>query len=325
MKADEPVALGFDIGGSRTKLGLVARDGQMLAYREIPTASQTQPVDDFIASLFREIHALLELGQGAVIGVGATFLGWIDEARTGPFLCLNAPGLHGLNLRALLEDEFHLPVALYDDASAHAWAEYTYGRGRGVRRFMSVALGTGVGVAVIINGESLKFTGGCVGDAGHIILRPGGLACSSGCRGCGEALIGVSGIEQHALGKYGIQKNARQIITEAREGTDPLAIDIMKDIGVYIGELLASLSHIFLPERIALTGGTSRAGPVLLQAARERFEELNGPYHRTFAAMSDGYYSGVEIVLGELQGETGVIGSVVELFQEYNGSAGTAG
>jgi predicted NBD/HSP70 family sugar kinase len=89
----------------------------------------------------------------------------------------------------------------------------------------------------------------------------------------------------------------------------------MSQIGVYVGELLASLSHLFLPERIALVGGTARAGAVLLEAARGRFEELVGDYHRLFASCSGGYYNGVEIVLGSLEGETGVIGSVVDLFR----------
>jgi glucokinase len=314
-KFEGPLAVGFDIGGSKTKIGLVNQQGQILAYKDFPTDVERQSADVFIGKLFQEIHQYLEMVNGSIIGIGATFLGWIDEARTGPFMCSNAPALHRLNLKKLLENEFHLPVVLNDDATAHALAEYNYGSGRGVRRFMSMAMGTGLGVAMMINGESLKFTAGCVGDAGHMILRPGGPACSTGCKGCGEALIGVAGIERLALEKYGVSKSAREIIAGARTGNDPAASEIMQEIGLYTGELLASISHIFLPDRIALTGGTSTAGQVLLDPAKARFEELVGDYHRTFSKMSEGYYSGVEIVLGELQGETGVIGSVVELFK----------
>jgi glucokinase len=315
---DEQLALGFDIGGTKTKLGLVNRKGKILAYQEIPTSINSSSIDSFMSSLFDEIHHLLELANYKVIGIGATFLGWIDEARTGPFLCLNAPALHGVNLRKRLNNEFRLPIVLNDDATAHALAEFTFGSGRGVRRFMTIAMGTGLGVAVIIDGHSLKFTGGCVGDAGHIILRPGGRTCSSGCKGCAEALIGVSGIEHHAFEKYGYKKHARELITGARDGTDTIAISVIEDIGVLTGELLASLSHIFLPERIALIGGTSRAGTFLLEAAKNRFEYLVGDYHRTFSQLSNGYYSGVEIVLGELRGETGVIGSVIDLFEIHD-------
>jgi glucokinase len=271
-------------------------------------------LDKFLEKFLGLLHVMQAQAGGPLRGIGGTFLGWIDDARTGPFMCSNAPALHGLNLKKLLESEFGLQVVLNDDATAHALAEYNLGSGRGVRRFMSMAMGTGLGIAMIINGESLRFTAGCIGDAGHIILRPGGPTCSTGCKGCGEALIGVAGIERLALEKYGIPKLAREIITGAREGNDPVASKIMKEIGFYSGELLASISHIFLPDRIVLTGGTSTAGQVLLDATKMRFEELVGDYHRTFSHMSEGYYSGVEIVLGSLRGETGVIGAVVDLF-----------
>jgi glucokinase len=311
---DGPIALGFDIGGSKTKIGLVNQKGEILSYTDFPSNLIGRSIDDFTVELLGEIHKCLDMVDGNVIGIGATFLGWINEARTGPFLCLNAPMLHGLNLKNLLETEFHLPVVVNDDANAHLLAEYTYGSGRGIRRFMTIAMGTGLGIAMLINGKPLTFTAGCIGDAGHIILRPGGLTCSSGCKGCGEALIGVAGIEQMAFEKYHHRKPAYEIIKGAREGDDPLAVEIIKEIGLLTGELLASVSHIFLPDRIALTGGTATAGNTLLTATKERFEELVGDYHRTFSKLSDGYYSGSEIVLGKLKGETGVIGAVVELF-----------
>jgi glucokinase len=314
MNSNIPVAVGFDIGGSKTKIGLVTGQGEIIACTAIPTSLAEQSIDVFLSELIREIHHHLDLVNGNVIGIGATFLGWIDDDRTGPFLCQNVRALHGLNLRGLLENEFHLPVALIDDANAHALAEYTYGNGQGVRRFMNVAVGTGIGIGVMINGKALNFTSGCIGDAGHMILRPGGPACSAGCKGCSEALIGVAGIERLGLQGYGVKKSAYEIIERSREGTDPIAVSIMQEIGLYIGEMLASISHIFLPDRIVLTGGTAKAGPVLLEAARERFDDLVGDYHRIYAELSGGYYHGVEIVLGMLQGETGVIGAVVELF-----------
>jgi predicted NBD/HSP70 family sugar kinase len=98
----------------------------------------------------------------------------------------------------------------------------------------------------------------------------------------------------------------------------------MRQIGCYVGQALASLSVIYLPEVIALTGGTAEAGDALLEACRGRFEELVGDYHRSFASMEPGYHSGVKIVLSEMRGETGVIGAAVELLQPYL-AAGTGG
>jgi glucokinase len=316
IAVDEPVALGFDIGGSMTKLGIISRSGAILAIDKTPTDVEEVGLAIFLQKFFFSMQRLLERVDGKVCGIGGAFLGWIDEERTGPFLCFNAPQLHGVNLRKMIEDRFNLPVRLIDDTNAHALAEYTYGCGRGRRRFMNLAMGTGLSAGVIIHGEALQFTGGCAGDTGHVILRPGGPVCSAGCKGCAEALIGVEGIERVALAKYGRPKSARQVIELARKGQDPVALEVIAEIGGYTGELLASLSHIFLPERISLSGGTATAGGALLSAVRDRFETLNGDYHRAYSRLSNGYYQGVDIVLSELKGETGLIGSVAHFFAQ---------
>ena len=316
---DESLALGFDLGGSHTKLGLITRSGQVLAFDQLPTDVESIGLERFLSSFLGRLQAMLARAHGQVVGIGGSLLGWTDEERSGPFLCFNAPSLHGLKLRQLLEQEFNLPVRLIDDTNAHALAEYTFGSGRGYRRFMNLAMGTGLSAGMIIAGKPLTFTGGCIGDTGHVLLRPGGPACSAGCLGCGEALIGVQGIERLALERFGAPQTARQVIELARQGSDPRAVGVIQEIGGYVGELLASLSHIFLPERISLSGGTSNAGEVLLQAARQRFEFLNGDYHRAYAGASAGYYRGVNIVLGELKDQTGLIGSVVDLFNNVIG------
>jgi glucokinase len=311
----KPVALGFDIGGSITKIALVNQRGEVSAVQKFPTDLKTGSPDAFIAKLISKIRSILENRSPQVIGIGGSFLGWINNDRTGPIYTLNAPTLHGLNLKKLIENEFELPVILHDDVTAHTLAEFAYGSGRGVRRFMCLAMGTGLGAGVIIDGQPLQFTGGCSGDTGHIILRPGGPSCTSGCKGCGEALIGITGIERLGRQVYKTHTPAHEIIRKAALKSDPLAIRVMSEIGLYTGELLASLSAIFLPSRIALTGGTARAGEVLVKAARDRFEDIAGEYHRTFSRLSNGEHPGVEIVTGELQGETGAIGAVVDFFQ----------
>jgi glucokinase len=316
IKRKEPIALGFDIGGSTTKVGLVSQSGKLLAIEKTPTDVEITGLDKFLEKFLALLQAMLAQAGRPVLGIGGTFLGWIDEARSGPYLCINAPTLHGLNLSRILEQHFRLPVQLIDDSNAHALAEYSFGAGQGCRRFMNLAMGTGLSAAVILYGQPLQFTCGCAGDTGHVILRPGGPSCSAGCKGCAEALIGVAGIERLALEKYGASVSARQVIELARAGSDPLATAVMAEIGGYVGELLASLSHIFLPERISLSGGTANAGETLLKAVQERFEYLVGDYHRLYASRAGGYYDGVEIVLGKLKEETGLIGATVGLFRE---------
>jgi glucokinase len=311
--ASGPLALGIDVGGTSTKVGLVDAAGQVSAFERIPTDVGTEPPDPFLARLNDCVRRVLAGAPAGVVGIGLSVHGWTDDARRGPILCVNTPSLHGVDMKGLLGKTFGLPVVVNNDLTAHVLAEYAYGVGAGARRFLCLALGTGLGAGVVVGGEPLRYVGGCAGDTGHVILEPGGPACSTGCLGCAEALCGVDGIERLAREVYGKSVSAHDVIAGARGGGDPKARRVMEQIGRWVGQLLASLSVIYLPDRMALTGGTAEAGPVLLEAARARWDELVGEFHRTYVRMGD-YYEGTEIVLGRTRGETGVVGAVVELF-----------
>ena len=311
-----PLALGVDVGGTSTKAGLVDKNGTVFAFRRFETQGHGDSAEPFMADLRECVSGLLDEAPVDVAGIGLSVHGWTDDDRKGPILCLNTPALHGVDVKTPLGEEFHLPVVVNNDLTAHVLAEYAFGVGKGSARFLCLALGTGLGAGVVVNGEPLRYVGGCAGDTGHVILEPGGPACSTGCRGCAEALIGVEGIERLAEKAYGRPTSARDVITAAREGNDEKAVAVMRQIGRYVGETLASLSVIYLPDRMAITGGTAEAGPVLLEAAQARWEELVGDYHRTFAGMPGDYYNGTEIVFGRTRGETGVIGAVVELLTD---------
>ncbi len=303
--------LGIDIGGTNTKVGVVDPHGDLLAFQKMPTeAFGTDP-----APYLARLAALIEQVRAGHTfdGIGVSMHGMLDDAGNGPSLCNNTPSLRGLNMRGWLESRYHLPVIVNNDLTAHALAEYYFGSGRQAKRFMCLALGTGLGAGVIINGKPLKFLGGRAGDTGRIIIDPDGPPDVYGARGSAEALCGVAGIERLAEQRYRRQVAAHDVIAAARDLTDPTAVQIMQQIGEYIGQLLASLCMIFLPDKVALTGGTAEAGAVLLEAVRVRFEAIAGEYHRTFARLMPDEYAGVAIVLGERKGETGVLGAVVEL------------
>ncbi len=311
------------MGGTSTKVGLVDVAGQVSAFERIPTDVGTEPPDPFLARLTDCVRRVLAGAPAGVVGIGLSVHGWTDDARRGPILCVNTPSLHGVDMKGLLSKAFGLPVVVNNDLTAHVMAEYAYGVGQGARRFLCLALGTGLGAGVVVNGEPLRYVGGCAGDTGHLILEPGGPACSTGCRGCAEALCGVDGIERLAREVYGKAVSAHDVISAAREGKDERALAVMGRIGRWVGQLLASLSVIYLPDRMALTGGTAEAGPVLLEAARARWDELVGDFHRTYVRMGD-YYDGTEIVLGRTRGETGVVGAVGELLVTARPAAETA-
>jgi glucokinase len=311
--ATDPLVLGIDIGGTSTKLGLVSATGEVSAFRRFPTEADGESPDAFLQNLISNVQEMLEDAGSQVNGIGLSVHGYTDEARRGSILCLNTPALHGVDLKTPLEKHFSRPVVVNNDLTAHALAEYTFGSGRGARRFLCLAIGTGLGAGVVVDGEPLRYLGGCAGDTGHVILEPGGPSCSSGCHGCAEALCGVAGIERLAFQAYGRPVPAQEVIAATSRGDDPRAASVMTRVGRYLGQTLASLSAIYLPDRIALTGGTAEAGLTLLDAVCERFEELAGDYHRTFIRLGGEYYAGVEIVLGKTRGETGIVGAAVEL------------
>lgn len=306
-------ALGIDIGGTHTKLGCVHPSGQITAFQRIPTAAQGTDPGPFMARLFAAIDSILASIDGQPAGIGVSMHGELDSERRGPIIAGNTPALRNFDMRGALEKRYGLRVDVYNDLTAHSLGEYYFGTGKQVERFMCMAVGTGLGAGVIVNGKPLIIDGGNSGNTGLIILDPAGPVDNNGIRGSAEALCGVRGIERLALAYYGSPKPAHEVITAARDGTDPTAIAIIQQIGGYLGQALASLSVIFYPHRIALTGGTAAAGPVLLDACRKSFDTLVGPFFRDIAANTGGHFREVEIVLGEQGSETALLGAVIEL------------
>ncbi|MBI1879694.1 MAG: ROK family protein, partial [Chloroflexi bacterium] len=304
--------IGIDIGGTDTKLGLVDSYGAIRQFQRFPSDTSGDP-QPFLREMVERIGQLCDLGRDQVCGIGLSVHGYVDAERRGPIVAPNTSGLCGLDLRGLLEGAFALPVVVNADLTAHVLAEYHYGSGRGSHRFLCLAVGTGLGAGVVVNGEALRYLGGCAGDTGHVIIQPDGPRCSMGCRGCAEALCGVSGIERLARERLGRDVPAHEIITGARAG-EPLCVTIIEQIGAWLGQTLATLCSIYLPDRVALSGGVSEAGPALLAACERRFHELVGDYHKQAVALSGQFYTGVTFVLAEMRGQTGLVGAVAELF-----------
>ena len=313
MSSSEQMALGIDIGGTNTKLGLVDDSGIVTSFSSFPTQAKGTDPTPFLENLGRYVSQVIASMEAELIGIGVCAHGYIDDERRGPIICEGTPAIRGFDLRAWLEENFGLPVLISNDLASHAMAEYSFGVGRGTRRFMAMAVGTGIGAGVAVDGKPLRFVGGTTGDTGRVILKPGEPECIYGVSGSAESLCGTAFIERRAESQYGKRIPAHEIICAARDGSDPIAVGIIQQVGEHIGWTLASLCSIFLPEKVALTGGTTQAGTVLLEACRSKFEEMVGDYHRKLVKLSGDYYQGVEIELGEYCGESGVVGAVVEL------------
>lgn len=317
MNADAPLILGIDIGGTSTKLGLVQPDGVVRSSGKFPTDAMGSSPDAFISRLFKATDELVVTAGEGLLGVGISAHGEIDRERRRPIIAGNTPALRNVDVRGAVERRYHLPVVMNNDLTAHALGEYYFGCGHGIERFMCMAIGTGLGAAMIVDGKPLIIDGGNSGNTGLIILEPTATRDANGIRGSAEGLCGVPGIERLARERYGYPVRAYDVIAAARDGGDSIAYEVMQQVGAWLGQTLASLSVIFYPQRVALTGGTASAGAVLLEACRQQFDNLVGGFFRDLAENTGGHFKDVEIVLGEGGNETGVIGAAVELFQQH--------
>ncbi len=310
--------LGIDIGGTSTKMGLVRPTGDIGGLRKMPTAAHGDGPQPYLNRLDALIDDVLADDGADVDGIGVSMHGELNTDGNGTVLGLNTPALIGFDMRGHLSERYGLPVHISNDAMAHALGEYYFGSGRGVERFMCMAVGTGLIASVMIDGKPLLIDGGNSGNTGMIILDPDAPVGATGIPGAAEDLCGVAGIERLARERYGRAVPAHDVIAAARAGHDPVATAIMTQIGAWLGQTLASLSMIFYPHRIALTGGTTTAGDVLLNACGARYDALVGNFFRHVATLPGSHYRPAEIVLGEGGAESGILGATAGLLGLYD-------
>ncbi len=311
-------AVGVDIGGTATKIALVDAEGNISNFSSIKTVDILNKRDKYLEDLYSNIYQVIANTGSNCVGIGVSMLGLQMEDGSGTLYSSNAPGFKRFNIRSALQKKINMPVTVTNDLTAHALAEYYFGIGKTYKRFLSVAMGTGVGCTMILNGEPVILFGGTSGDCGRIIIDPNAeISCGMSVRGSAEALCGTRGIEYLAKKYYEEIENlvARDVIIKAREGKDEIAIKVMKKIGFYLGHLLANLSVIFFPQIIAITGGTVEAGPVLIEASKERFNELVGKFHTMLGEASG--TTVIDIKKAVLGSNAGMVGGVIPLLRQY--------
>jgi glucokinase len=311
----EVFAIGIDIGATNTKIGLVNAEGQLFDPQTLRSALRTPDPGPYLAAVSAAVDRL-RAGR-PLKGIGIALCSLINAERSGAFLAVNAPALNDLNIRQVFADRFGCPVQVINDVNAYALAEAAYGAGRGARRLLCLALGTGLAISAMIDGRLIETWGGVPADAARIVLEPGAdVTCNGGVRGSAEALCGTAAIERLAQREVPLAGwSARAVIDAAREGREPAAGRIMAEIGGHVGHLLAILSPIFFPQRILVTGGTAEAGEPLFAAIRARFTALIGSYMANLASLETGVASPVEICKGALGPEAAIIGTTCAFFE----------
>lgn len=284
---DKPYAIGIDVGGTNTVVGIVDKRGQILRSGSIKTARHAE-VNDYLDELNELLNEILEdvsvtKDQVKGIGVGAPngnyFTGSIEFAPN-----LRWKGV--IPFAQLLEERTGIPVALTNDANAAAIGEMTYGAARGMKDFIVITLGTGVGSGIVVNGQLVYGHDGFAGELGHVIMRRNnGRLCGCGRTGCLEAYSSATGVARTAREylelKPDTSSQLRSIPTEnitskdvfdAAMSGDKLAQEIFKFTGEMLGEAFADFVAFSSPEAIILFGGLAKSGDLIMNPIRESME-----------------------------------------------------
>jgi len=282
----KPYVLGIDMGGTNTVFGIVDARGVVIASNSIKTAKHNN-ITDYIDELHFEVTRLLEANDAVDkimgIGVGAPnanyFTGTIEDG-------VNLPWPTPIPLAQLLMDKFNVPVAITNDANAAAIGEMTYGAARGMRDFIMITLGTGVGSGIVINGQLVYGHDGFAGELGHMIIkRNNGRLCGCGRTGCLEAYCSATGVartarefleirtDESVLRNIPIETITSKDVYDAAIAGDKLAKDIFEYTGTLLGEAMADMTVFSSPSAFILFGGLSKSGELLMKPLREAMEK----------------------------------------------------
>jgi glucokinase len=281
----EALAIGIDIGGTGTKYGIVNRDGNVLFSGEMSTKKHLT-IETFIDDLHAHLSVLIERAGGIErivgIGMGAPngnfYTGTIEYAP-------NLPWKGIIPIAKLVSEKFKLPVVLTNDANAAAIGEMMYGAAKGMKDFIMITLGTGVGSGIVANGQLIYGHDGFAGELGHIIVIPDGrMHEGTGKRGSLESYASATGVRLTALEllekskEDSLLRSANKdtldskVVYDAAIKGDKLALEIFEFTGKILGLALANAVMFSSPEAIILFGGLTKAGDLILKPTREHME-----------------------------------------------------
>jgi glucokinase len=288
MIMDKPYVVGIDVGGTNTVVGIVDKRGQILKGGSIKTAKHVK-VEDYLDELTDLINDLISetttkdqiKGIGAGTPNGNYFTGSIEFAP-------NLPWKGVIPFAQMLEDRTGIPVALTNDANAAAIGEMTYGAARGMKDFIVITLGTGVGSGIVVNGQLVYGHDGFAGELGHVIMRRNnGRLCGCGRTGCLEAYTSATGVARTAREYLEIRPEAKTLlrnipveditskdVAEAANAGDELAKEIFHYTGSMLGEAFADFVAFSSPEAIILFGGLSKAGDLIMDPFARAWKEI---------------------------------------------------
>ena len=276
----KPYVVGIDIGGTNTVFGIVDARGNVLASNSIKTAKHAK-IEDYVEELYQELTRLIDANNATDkilgIGIGAPNANYFSGMIEGS---VNLPWPTPIPLADLVSEKFGIPVTITNDANAAAIGEMTYGAARGLKDFIMITLGTGVGSGIVINGDVVYGHDGFAGELGHVAaVRNNGRTCNCGKTGCLETYASATGVARTARewlelsDEPSILRSVDNIsskdVYEAAKDGDELALRIFDFTGKMLGRSFADFIAFSSPEAIVLFGGLARAKEFLLKPIEE--------------------------------------------------------
>ncbi len=309
------LAIGVDIGGTKVAAGIVDEGGQVLRRARADTPERSvhpKVVEDTIVGVVGE---LMDQEGEEIVAVGIGAAGFVAADRA---TIVFAPHLSWRNepLRDRLGDRIAPPIFIDNDANAAIWAESKFGAARGEAEAMIITLGTGIGGGILMQGEVFRGRFGIAGEFGHMQVVPGGHRCECGNRGCWEQYASGNALVREARGLVSANSPLARdlyervhgdpasltgpLVTEVAQAGDRTAIELLAEVGTWLGIGMANLAAAFDPGIFVVGGGVSAAGELLIEPARQAFrKQLTGR----------GFRPEARIVRAELGNEAGLIGA----------------
>jgi glucokinase len=320
LENSSKVVLGVDIGGTNTKFGYVDRKGKCHASSSIPT-NANQPAAQFFNRLRKDSKRLFNSlpKECELIGIG------LGAPNANFYKCTieHPPNLSWefVDVRAELGKHYSIPLAITNDANAAALGEMIFGAARGMKDFIEITLGTGLGSGIVANGELIYGADGFAGEIGHTIVDPNGRVCGCGKRGCLEAYCSATGLcrtvhelicnttEPSSLRNVSFADLTAQMVSEAAQRGDRLAKRAFESCGHTLGMKLAdSVAHLS-PEAIILFGGMAAAGALIFEPTKRSLEEHLFPIFR----------NKVKVIPSELtEGSAAILGASALIWKVLN-------
>ena len=284
-KAVKPYVVGMDIGGTNTVFGIVDKDGNVVCQDSVKTKAYPI-IEDYVNAIGEKLDALIESvgGKDKINGMGV-------GAPNGNYYTGNiefAPNLSWkgiVPLAKLFGERVGVPCKLTNDANAAAIGEMTYGAAKGMKHFIMITLGTGVGSGIVIDGKLVYGHDGFAGELGHVIAVPDGRLCGCGRKGCLETYCSATGIVRTAkeilTSSYDpsmlrnipeAELTSKDIFDCAMAG-DTVAKDIFQKTGELLGKSLADFTAFSSPEAFIIFGGLAKAGDLIFKPVKEAMEE----------------------------------------------------